>query len=217
MSTLKKQLFEQLAKISQCLASPQRIELLDYLAQAERTVEELSRLSGLTFANASRHLQVLKQDGLVLVKKQGKQRIYQIAGPDVVLLVQALRRTAETHLAEMDRLKAGFDSVESPSEEISRQRLLSHLEDEAFMLVDVRPEKEFSEGHIQGAINIPPERIEQAVADLPDGKTLVAYCRGPYCVYSYQLLEALRKKGRTAYRLEEGFPEWKAEGLPWSS
>ncbi|BBN58493.1 ArsR/SmtB family transcription factor [Hydrogenovibrio marinus] len=215
MADIKKQLFERLAMVAHCLASPQRIALLDYLAQAERSVEELSQLSGLNFANTSRHLQVLKNHGLVLVKKQGKSRVYEISGEDVILLVRSLRQTAETHIAEMDRLLLDLDANEIFSKQMSRQELLGRLDEKNFVIVDVRPEKEFAQGHIKGAINVSPDQINEAVETLPKGKVVVAYCRGPYCVYSKQLLNALKENGQQSYQLEEGFPEWKAEGFPW--
>lgn len=217
MAEVKQQLFEKLAKVAHCLSSPQRIELLDYLAQASRSVEELSQLSGLNFANTSRHLQILKNHGLISVEKLGKSRVYEISGEDVILLVGSLRRTAETHIAEMDRLLATIQPTDALPHKISRQELLTHLDEEDFLVVDVRPPKEFTEGHIKGAINIPPDQIDQAVESLPLDKTLVAYCRGPYCVYSHQLLQALQNKGKDSYQLEGGFPEWRAEGFPWVS
>ncbi|WP_019557064.1 ArsR/SmtB family transcription factor [Thiomicrorhabdus arctica] len=215
MSEIKKQLFEQLALITQSLASPQRIELLDYLAQAERSVDELSQLTSLSTANTSRHLQILKQNGLVLMRKQGKSRLYKIAGDDVIQLISCLRRTAENHLAEVTRLKQNILPSYIDKEAISSKELLSKMNTCAILLLDVRPLKEFEQGHIKGAVNISPESIEQKINDIPHDKTVVAYCRGPYCAYSYQMVEALRQRGLKALRLEEGFPEWKAAGLPF--
>jgi ArsR family transcriptional regulator len=215
MSEIKKQLFEQLALITQSLASPQRIELLDYLAQAERSVDELSQLTSLSTANTSRHLQILKQNGLVLMRKQGKSRLYKIAGDDVIQLISCLRRTAENHLAEVTRLKQNILPSYIDKEAISSKELLSKMNTGAILLLDVRPLKEFEQGHIKGAVNISPESIEQKINDIPHDKTVVAYCRGPYCAYSYQMVEALRQRGLKALRLEEGFPEWKAAGLPF--
>lgn len=214
---IKKQLFEQLALITQSLASPQRIELLDYLAQAERSVEELSHLSGLSTANTSRHLQVLKQNGLVLMRKQGKKRLYTIAGNDVVQLMSCLRNTAEKHLAEVERLKKTMRPNARSSETISSQELLSKMNNGTLLLLDVRPPKEFEQGHIRGAINISPDALEQQTEEIAQGQTVVAYCRGPYCAYSYQMVESLRQQGVDALRLEEGFPEWKAAGLPFEA
>lgn len=215
MTVLKKQLFEQLALIAQSLGSPQRVEMLDYLAQAERGVDELSQLVGLTVANTSRHLQVLKQHGLVIMRKAGKSRLYKIAGDDVVLLISSLRKTAETHLAEVERLTSKLNANSSINDTISSKELVGKIDDEALMILDVRPSKEFQQGHIQGAINVLPEDIAEKTQDLPSNKTVVAYCRGPYCVYSHQMVDLLRAQGIDALRLEEGFPEWKAAGLPY--
>jgi ArsR family transcriptional regulator len=220
VSTVKKQLFEQLALIGRSLSSPQRIELMDYLAQAERSVEELSQLTGLSLANTSRHLQQLKQAGLVAVRKQGKNRLYQLAGSDVVQLVDHLRQTAETHLAEVDRLMGAIMPGKSQTPVISSQALAEQLDQEKVLILDVRPAKEFRQGHIKGAVNVLPENIDTTLAKLPEADetdTIVAYCRGPYCVYSYQMVEQLQAAGRQAWRLSEGFPEWKAAGLPYES
>ncbi len=213
--SVKKQLFEQLALVAQSLGSPQRIEILDYLAQAERGVDELSRLCGLTVANTSRHLQVLKQTGLVDVRKLGKSRLYKLSGIEVVKLVKSLRKTSESHLAEMDRLTSKLLSGSIKEQTISSKQLLEKINLKEVLLVDVRPEKEFHDGHIQGAINLQPEDIEEKIRTLPNNKTVVTYCRGPYCVYSYEMQNALVEKGFEALRLEDGFPEWKAAGLPY--
>jgi len=215
MTVIKKQLFEQLALVAHSLASPQRVEILDYLAQAERGVDELSQLVGLTVANTSRHLQVLKQNGLVIVRKEGQNRIYKLAGDDVVLLISSLRKTAETHLAEVDRLISQITSNTLNEKTISSKELLSKFNDQDLLILDVRPNREFLEGHIRGAINVQPEEIEEKIKDLPSNKIVVAYCRGPYCLYSYKMVDSLRGKGIEALRLEEGFPEWKAAGLPF--
>ena len=215
MSTLKKQLFEQLALIAHSLGSPQRIELLDYLAQAERSVEELSLLTDLSIANTSRHLQILKQNGLVVMRKQGKSRIYSLAGDDIIQLVASIRKTAETHLAEVDKLKNRYLKDSSTTEIISSQQLAKQLHKKALCIVDVRPEKEFRQGHIQGAINIEPDKINAQLSQIPKNKTIVSYCRGPYCVYSNEMIASLKSKGIPALKLEEGFPEWKAAGLPF--
>ncbi len=215
MTVIKKQLFEQLALVAHSLASPQRVEILDYLAQAERGVDELSQLVGLTVANTSRHLQVLKQNGLVIVRKEGQNRIYKLAGDDVVLLISSLRKTAETHLAEVDRLISQITSNTLNEKTISSKELLSKFNDQDLLILDVRPNREFLEGHIRGAINVQPEEIDEKIKDLPSNKIVVAYCRGPYCLYSYKMVDSLRGKGIEALRLEEGFPEWKAAGLPF--
>ncbi|MBL4659006.1 MAG: ArsR family transcriptional regulator [Alcanivoracaceae bacterium] len=215
MSAIKKQLFEQLALIAHSLGSPQRMEMLDYLAQAERSVDELSQLTELTIANTSRHLQILKQHGLVNMRKQGKNRLYKLAGDDVVKLISSLRNTAENHLAEVTCLKSSFIANEIKNQTISSQQLLDKIDSRDLLLFDVRPSKEYQQGHIKGAINIQPEEIETKTENLAKEKIVVAYCRGAYCIYSYQMLESLKAKGIEALRLEDGFPEWKAAGLPF--
>lgn len=216
MSSTKQQLFEQLAQMTHSLASPQRLELLDYIAQSDRSVEELSSLSGLSVANTSRHLNVLKQNGLVKAAKQGKNRIYSISGNDVIQLVVALRNTAEQHNAEIGRLQKDL-SPGAPQQTITSAELATKLEDPDTLIIDVRPAKEFLQGHIQGAINVPPDQISTALTKLPQKTDVIAYCRGPYCQYSYNMVESLMENGSQAFRLEEGFPEWKAAGLPYTT
>ena len=217
MIEIKKQLFEQLALIAHSLGSPQRVEILDYLAQAERNVDELSQLCNLSIANTSRHLQILKQHGLVNMRKQGKSRLYTIAGDDVIQLLSSLRNTAEQHLAQVNQLKSLMTIDENTEQTISSQQLLEYLNRSDILIFDVRPQKEYQQGHIQSAINIQPDEIVDKVQNLNTNKIVVAYCRGPYCVYSYQMLESLQSQGIKALRLEEGFPEWKAAGLPCES
>ncbi|MDG6774190.1 metalloregulator ArsR/SmtB family transcription factor [Thiomicrorhabdus sp. ZW0627] len=217
MSSVKKQLFEQLAQIAQAIASPQRLELLDYLAQAERSVEELSNLSGLSVANTSRHLQILKQNALVEVRKDGNKRLYLLAGDDVVTLVASLRNTAETHLAQVENLVDSYLTKKDQLDPVSADELMEMSRNGEIIVLDVRPEKEYQQGHIPSAINIPPEDLSKRLVELDDSKTIVAYCRGPYCLYSFDAVEALQKKGIHARRLVDGFPEWKASGRPVTS
>ena len=214
MTIIKKQLFEQLALIAHSLASPQRVELLDYLAQAERGVDELSQLAGLTVANTSRHLQVLKQNGVVSVRKQGKSRIYSLAGDDVVLLISSLRKTAKTHLAEVDRLISQITTNPQSDQTISSEELVGKIKEQHLLILDVRPSKEFLEGHIRGAINIQPEDIDEKTKDIASNKIGVAYCRGPYCVLADDAIRLLRRRRRSARRLHDGFPEWRSAHLP---
>lgn len=216
MSSVKKQLFEQLAQIAQAISSPQRLELLDYLAQAERSVEELSQLSGLSLANTSRHLQVLKQSALVEVRKDGNKRLYLLAGDEVVTLIASLRKTAETHLAQVEFLLDSYLTQKDKLEPINADQLMEMSQNGEVIVVDVRPEKEYRQGHIPHAINIPPEDLGRRLNELDNSKTIVAYCRGPYCLFSYDAVEALQKKGVKAHRLVDGFPEWKAAGRPIS-
>lgn len=218
MSDVKRAMFVQLAVMGQSLASPQRIELLDYLAQAERAVEELAQLSGLSVANTSRHLQQLKQAGLVSVRKDGKSRLYTLASDEVVRLMQQLRHTAQTHLAEVERLRNTLTPA-LHDDTLSQMALAARLHDDELIVLDVRPAKEFACGHIAGAINIDPVQTQSTddmvkrLRTLPKNKAIVAYCRGPFCVYAYEVVALLRQQGFNAQRLAEGFPEWKAAGL----
>lgn len=218
MSTLRQQVNEHLALIAQGLASPQRLEIMEYLAQTERSVDELSQLTDLTVANTSRHLQVLKQAALVVVRREGKRRIYRLAGDDVVNLVTSLRRTAEIHLAEVERLMQSYINQKDELEAISAQELLDRAEHGEVTVLDIRPQKEYAAGHLPNAINIPPDEIAQRIAELESNldsnKTIVAYCRGPYCLYSHDAVSLLREKGFMAQRLQDGFPEWQAAGYP---
>ncbi|GKT11393.1 MAG: ArsR family transcriptional regulator, arsenate/arsenite/antimonite-responsive transcriptional repressor [Thiomicrorhabdus sp.] len=218
--SIKKQLFEQLAKMAQAIASPQRLELLDYLAQAERSVEELSQLSGMSVANTSKHLQVLKQNALVKMRKNGNQRLYLLAGDDVVTLISSLRNSAEAHLEEVDTLINSYFMEKDQLEPINTDQLIELSQNDDVLVLDVRPEKEYQQGHIPRAINIPPEDLSKRLNELEklhDKTTIVAYCRGPYCLYAHDAVNALLDKGLNARRLAEGFPEWKAAGLPVNS
>jgi len=214
MSVLRQKVNEHLALMAQALASPQRLDMLDYLAQAERSVDELSQLVGLTVANTSRHLQVLKQAALVVVRKQGKNRFYRLTGRDVVTLISSLRQTARTHLAEVDRLMQSYLAQKDSLEAISAKELLERAQNGEVTVLDIRPEREFAAGHLPDAINIPPDLIAERIKKLNSNQTVVAYCRGPYCLYSYDAVNLLRERGFEAQRLEDGFPEWQAAGFP---
>lgn len=214
MSSLKQAINEQLALIAQGLASPQRLEILEYLAQTERGVDELSQLAGLSVANTSRHLQVLKQAALVMVRREGKRRLYRLTGDDVVILVASLRNTAEIHLAEVERLMQSYLTQKEDLEAISAEELLKRVQQGEVTVLDIRPKEEFASGHLPNAINIPPDEVEQRIDELDSNQTIVAYCRGPYCLFSYNAVKLLNEKGYTAQRLEDGYPEWQAAGHP---
>lgn len=214
MSVLRQKVNEHLALIAQALASPQRLDMLDYLAQAERSVDELSQLVGLTVANTSRHLQVLKQAALVVVRREGKKRFYRLTGNDVVTLVSSLRQTARIHLAEVDRLMQSYLAQRDSLEAISAKELLARAQNGEVTVLDIRPEREFAAGHLPDAINIPPDQVAQRIEKLDCNQTVVAYCRGPYCLYSYDAVKLLRERGYEAQRLEDGFPQWQAAGFP---
>jgi rhodanese-related sulfurtransferase len=210
----KDQLYGQFALIGKALASPARLELLELLAQGPRTVEALATESSISVANASQHLQVLRQARLVESEKQGLYVEYRLAGPDVFEMCRALRIVAETRSGELERLVRDHFGDRSDSEAVGMQELLRRARKEEIVILDTRPAPEFAAGHIAGAISVPVEELQQQLRKLPKTREYVAYCRGPYCVYADRAVEFLRKHGRRARRLLEGFPEWKAAGLP---
>ena len=210
----KQQVNAQFALIAQALASPQRLEVLDYLAQAERSVEELAQLTHLSLANTSRHLQNLKQAALVNVRTDGKHRRYRLAGDDVVQLISALKRTAELHLAEVERLAHTYFTDKNTMEAMSAEALLQRMQQAEVTVLDMRPYHEYAAGHIPNAIHIPPHEIEHHLKDLKDSPMIVAYCRGAYCIYAFEAVQTLKQHGIPALRLAAGLPEWRAAGLP---
>jgi rhodanese-related sulfurtransferase len=210
----KDRLYGQFALIGKAIASPARLELLELLAQGPRTVEALANESNLSIANASQHLQVLRQSGLVESEKQGLFVEYRLAGKDVLDLCRALRIVAETRSAELERIVRDHFGDRSESEAVSMDELLKRARKADVVILDTRPAPEFAAGHIAGAISVPVEELQHELRKLPKSKEYVAYCRGPYCVYADRAVEFLRKHGRQARRLMEGFPEWKAAGLP---
>jgi rhodanese-related sulfurtransferase/DNA-binding transcriptional ArsR family regulator len=215
--TFKDRLYGQFALIGKAVASPARFELLELLAQGPRTVEALANEGNLSIANASQHLQALRQAGLVESRKQGLFVEYRLAGPDVFELCRALRLVAETRSAELEKLVRAYFGGRDDSEAVSMQELLKRSKKDQIVILDTRPTPEFAAGHIAGAISVPVEELQQQLRKLPKNKNYVAYCRGPYCVYADRAVAFLRKHGRQARRLLEGFPEWKAAGLPVES
>jgi rhodanese-related sulfurtransferase/predicted transcriptional regulator len=213
-ASFKQQVNAQFALIAQALASPQRLEILDYLSQAERSVEELAQLANLSVANTSRHLQTLKQAALVQVRTDGKHRRYRLAGDDVVQLINSLRRTAELHLAEVERLTQTYLTNKAAMEAISAEELLARMARDEVTVLDVRPYAEYAAGHIPGAVHVAPDALESELHKLDDSKTIVAYCRGAYCVYAFHAVQTLHQQGIEALRLADGLPEWRAAGLP---
>lgn len=210
----KRQLFEQFAQVAKALGHAHRLDLLEHLAQGERSVEVLAGVAGLSTANASQHLQLLRRAGLVTSHKVGLHVYYNLAGKDVIGLLRALRHTTERHNAEVDRIVSGYFHERDNLEPVSRKELLARTKEGLVTVLDVRPAEEFEIGHIPGALNLPLEKLMKRLKELPKGQEIIAYCRGPYCVLAFEAVAALRKKGFDARRLEEGYPEWKAEGLP---
>ena len=216
MSTdaVKKELYQSLAKVAHALASGNRLQLLELMAQGERPVEALADLAGMTLANTSQHLQALRQAGLVSPRKEGQRVYYRLAGDDVVRLYDVLRTVAESRLAEVKQLVADFLGDKDALEPIAAGELLKRAKRGLVTVLDVRPPEEFAAGHLPGAVNIPIDKLEGGLAKLSKRREVVAYCRGPYCLMSFEAVLKLRKRGWKARRLQHGFPEWKAAGLP---
>ena len=211
----KQAIFASLAELAQALGHAHRLELLEHIAQGERSVEELSARAHLSFANASRHLQILRRARLVDTQRHGKHVLYRLAGDaEVVELMQALGRVGERNLAEVARVMADYFHARDALEAVSRKDLVERLKDGLVTILDVRPEDEFALGHIPGALNIPFGALESRLEELPIDREVIAYCRGPYCVLSFEAVAALRARGYLVRRLEDGYPEWKAAGMP---
>ncbi len=213
-SSAKRQLLEQFAIVAKALGHAHRLDLLEFLAQGERNVEALSQVAGLSVANTSQHLQHLRRAGLVTSHKRGLHVFYSLAGDDVIGLLCALRQTTERHIAEVDRIIAGYFNERDSLEALTRKELLARTREGLVTVLDVRPPEEYQSGHIPGAVNLPLGDLRKRLKDLPKGQEIIAYCRGPYCVLAFEAVAQLRKKGFKVRRLEDGYPEWKASGLP---
>ena len=210
----KNRLYGQFARIGKALGNPHRLELLELLAQGERSVDALATESGLTMANASQHLQALREAGLVESRKEGLFVHYRLADPAVFELSKSLRTVAEKRLAELERLVRDHFGDRSDPEPVPMRELLERSRKGDVVILDTRPAHEFAAGHITGALSVPLEDLQERLRKLPRTKEYVAYCRGPYCIYADRAVELLRKNGRRARRLTDGFPEWKAAGFP---
>jgi rhodanese-related sulfurtransferase len=210
----KDRLFEQFARIGKALASPKRLEILDLLAQGERAVEEIARETAMPVASASQHLQVLKGARMVESRREGPYAYYQLADEAVFRTWQAVRALGETRLAEIDRVVETFLEDRDALEAVGAAALMERLSDGNVVVLDVRPEEEYRAGHIPGALSVPVDALEAALQALPKDKEIVAYCRGPYCVFSDEAVTLLRSRGYQARRLAEGLPDWRAKGLP---
>ncbi len=211
----KQAVLASLAEIAKALGHRHRLELLELLGQGERSVEDLAARSGLTFANASRHLQILRRAALIVPRRDGKRVLYSLASEDdVVAVLKALGRVGERNAAEIERIMAAYFRTRDAMEPVTRKGLLKLLKDGLVTVLDVRPEEEFALGHLPSAVNIPWPDLKKRLAEVPKRQAVVAYCRGPYCVLSFEAVALLRARGYTVHRLEDGFPEWKAAGLP---
>jgi rhodanese-related sulfurtransferase/DNA-binding transcriptional ArsR family regulator len=212
----KDRLYGQLARLGKALSSPHRLEILDLLAQRERTVDSLATEMGLSLANTSQHLQALKQAALVESRKDGLFVHYRLADPDVFELSKVIRSVAERRLADFERLVHEHFGDRSDAQPVPMDELLKRARSKDVVILDTRPASEYVAGHIAGAISVPVDELQRRLKELTRGREYVAYCRGPYCVYADRAVEILRGNGRRARRLVEGFPEWRSAGLPVS-
>jgi rhodanese-related sulfurtransferase/DNA-binding transcriptional ArsR family regulator len=213
----KDKLFEQFARVGKALANPHRLELLDLLGQGERTVEDLAREAGMSVANTSRHLQELRAARLVEVRREGLYGYYRLADELVFAAWRAIRDLGEARLAEIDRLVGTYLTDRDSLEAVCAEELFAKMREEGVVVLDVRPEEEYRFGHIPGARSVPVERLEAYLEKIPRDREVVAYCRGPYCVFSDEAVALLRSRGYRARRLRQGFPDWRAAGLPVES
>jgi rhodanese-related sulfurtransferase len=210
----KTALFDEFARAAKALASGRRIELLDVLANGERTVDALAGAVGLSVANTSQHLQILRQAGLVSSRREGTSVHYRLAGPEVFELWRTLRTLAASRLAEVERLAVAYLGGRDELEPVTRQELTRRLQDgDDLVVLDVRLAAEYAAGHLPGAVSIPVGELRRRLAELPGDREIVAYCRGPYCAFAHEAVALLRQEGFSARRLEDGLPEWQAAGL----
>jgi rhodanese-related sulfurtransferase/DNA-binding transcriptional ArsR family regulator len=213
----KQALFAQFAAVAKAVAHPHRLELLEQLAQGERSVERVAERVGLSIANASQHLQQMRRAGLLVARREGKYVLYSLSDDTVLDLEVALRRIAERNIAEVESVVRSYFQNRDSLEPVSRAELFERLRAGLATALDVRPEDEFALGHVPGAINIPLGELELRLAELDSDQEIIAYCRGAYCVLSYEAVARLRTRGFKARRMEDGFPEWRAAGLPVNS
>jgi rhodanese-related sulfurtransferase len=210
----KTALFDEFARAAKALASGRRIELLDVLANGERTVEALAGEVGLTVANTSQHLQTLRQAGLVSSRREGTSIHYRLAAPEVFELWRTLRTLAASRLAEVERLATAYLGSRDELQPVTREELTRRLQDgDNLVVLDVRPAAEYAASHLPGAVSIPVAELRRRLAELPVDREIVAYCRGPYCAFAHEAVSVLRDEGFAARRLEDGLPEWQAAGL----
>jgi len=210
----KKKLFEQFARVAKSLASPNRLDLLETLAQGEKSVDALAHATGMSVANTSHHLQILRDSGLVESRKEGLQVIYRLSDDQIPTLMGCISRIAERHLAEVERIVREHFQARDALTPVGRDELMTRVRQGETMVIDVRPSAEYQAGHIPGAVNIPVDELPRHLDTLPRDQEIVAYCRGPYCMLAFEAVARLREAGYQARRLEDGFPEWKAENRP---
>jgi rhodanese-related sulfurtransferase len=211
---MKKDLYEQLSRIGKAVASPARLRLLDLLCQGPRTVESLAREAGLSLANASQHLRVLHSARLLETEKAGLFVTYRLADQSVCSFFHNMRSLGENRLSEVESILRQFREAPNSLEPVEKKTLVSRVRKGEVILLDVRPEEEYRAAHISGAVSVPLKELNKRLSKLPRGKEIVAYCRGPYCVLAVEAVRLLMAKGFRAMRLEDGVPEWRAQGLP---
>ena len=210
----KTALYDAFATVGQALASGRRAELVEVLAQGERSVDEAAVEIGQSMANTSQHLRVLARAGLVTSRRDGNRVLYRLAGDEVEALWEALRAVAAGHVAGLDRLAADYLGDRDGLEQVDRDELARRLDEEGLGVWDVRPPAEFAAGHVPGAVSVPPGEVRRRLRELPGRAEVVAYCRGPFCVFADNAVRELTRHGHRARRLEDGFPEWRRAGLP---
>lgn len=210
----KRALYAAFAEVAKAFGHAHRLELLEHAAQGERSVETLAQCAGLSIANTSQHLLQMRRAGLVASRRDGKNVLYRLADDKVLLLLSALRRIAERNVADAQQVIAGYFQSRDSLEPVSRKELARRLRERSVTVLDVRPPDEFAMGHIAGAVNVPLRDLVRQIGKLSIQSEVIAYCRGPYCVLSFEAVALLRKRGYTVRRLEDGYPEWKAAGLP---
>jgi len=210
----KDQLYHQFARVGKALSSAARLEILDLLAQGEKTVEQLAAQARLGIKNASAHLRALREARLVETRKEPPYVYYRLASLDVVYLLRALQGLAESRLADVEQISRLYFEDPEEMEPVGAEELLRRLETNAVTVLDVRPSEEYRAGHIPGAVSIPVEELERRLAEIPRDRSVVAYCRGPYCVYALEALEVLRRHGYEARRMAGGLPDWRLAGHP---
>lgn len=210
----KDRVFGELSKITNALGNPRRLEVIDLLAQGEKTVEKISSATGMSIANASQHLQILKRATLVDTRRDGNFIFYKISDEKVVLIWSLIRELGTQRIADIDKVVKDFRTSRNVFESVTIEQLVTRMEEGSITLIDVRPQEEFTSGHIKGALSIPIESLKKSMKRFPQDKEIIAYCRGAFCVFADEAVEFLKKNKFKATRLEEGFPEWKLKGLP---
>lgn len=212
--TFKTEINEQFARIAKAIANPHRLELVDVLAQGERSVEELAKETAMSLANTSQHLQALREAHLVTARKEGLRVYYRLSHPGVYRLMQVIRELAEYQLAEVERIVNTYLTERASMEPVTLNELRNRLHEPGLVILDVRPMLEYAQGHIAGARSIPVDELESRLHELPQAQEIVAYCRGAYCVFADEAVEILNSRGYRVRRLQLGYPDWKLADLP---